>query len=329
MNTYTHFLWAIVLSRWILARTQTVENDGNNDDNDEEAPQQHSNSDNRGDEPTTTRNPRAAPDFDRKGALLGSVLPDLPLIATTFVCILLDYFDRDDSNDDDGYEGSWTGTLFDEWYFSNPWVIAEHSIFHSPVSLLFFILLTYLWYARNATKESNSSVTTTTTEQHQDIEALPTSNDAFATELQQQQQRKPGCCYSCWGPSSYSAGIGSSRFWFWVFVSAMFHALCDIPVHHDDGPLVFWPLNRTYRFVSPVSYWDPNYHGTPFSIVEHLLDLIIVVDLVVRFCRRRRHRNQQRWCCPEKKDDDDNDANDDGTTKRLDISENDNNTISA
>merc|ERR1712157_488664 len=124
------------------------------------------------------------------------------------------------------------------------------------------------------------------------------------------------CCAGC----SCSRWC-SPRFYYWILASAMFHALCDIPVHHDDGPLVFWPLNRTYRFVSPVSYWDPNYHGTPFSIVEHLLDLIIVVDLLVRFCRRRCRNKKQRWCCSENKEDND-DANDGGSTKRLDISEN-------
>jgi len=160
--------------------------------------------------------------------------------------------------------------------------------------------MTYLWYNRKAKKQSNNNNNNTTMEQqqqHHHHESPPASDAVIVTELQQQQQqkqRKPCCCYSCCGPSSFSSGVGSSRFWCWVFVSAMFHALCDIPVHHDDGPLLFWPLNRSYRFVSPLSYWDPNYYGIPFSIGEHLLDLIIVVDILIRFYRRR--QTKQPWC---------------------------------
>jgi len=361
MNTYTHFLWAVVLSRWILFRKQKVDDEeeqdrstsADNNSNSNNNINRNSNSSN-----DATRNTRAAPEFDRKGALLGSVLPDLPLIATTLVCIVLDYFGEEQENDDgDGDGDSWTGRLFDVWYFSNPWVVAEHNIFHSPVSLSFLILMTYLWYNRKAKKQSNNNNNNTTMEQqqqHHHHESPPASDAVIVTELQQQQQqkqRKPCCCYSCCGPSSFSSGVGSSRFWCWVFVSAMFHALCDIPVHHDDGPLLFWPLNRSYRFVSPLSYWDPNYYGIPFSIGEHLLDLIIVVDILIRFYRRRRRQTKQPWCfrrcsknetehdemevmmmvvgaatstnnnsCPENNDDNDDDANDDrGSTKRQHI----------
>jgi hypothetical protein len=342
MNTYTHFLWAVVLSRWILLRKQKVDEEEEQDrstsaDSSNSNSNSNSNSDNDNDNGNDSkrRKTKAAPEFDRKGALLGSVLPDLPLIATTLVCIVLDYFGEEQEEDGD----SWTGTLFDVWYFSNPWVVAEHNIFHSPVSLSFLILITYLWYNRKGKKQNNNNT------MEQTYESPPASDDVV-TELQQQQQRKPCCCYSCCGPSSFSSGVCSSRFWFWVFVSAMFHALCDIPVHHDDGPLLFWPLNRSYRFVSPVSYWDPNYYGIPFSIGEHLLDLIIVFDILIRFYRRR--RNKQQWCfrlCPKKEkqhdemevmmvvaatsrnksrqknsdDDDDDDANDGGGTKRQHI----------
>lgn len=42
---------------------------------------------------------------------------------------------------------------------------------------------------------------------------------------------------------------------------ALVHSLIDIAVHHDDGPLVFFPFSWSIRFVSPVSYWDPDHYG--------------------------------------------------------------------
>ena len=52
--------------------------------------------------------------------------------------------------------------------------------------------------------------------------------------------------------------------------SAIFHCLEDLPVHADDGHQHFWPLSD-FRFASPISYWDPNHHGTIVALVEFLL----------------------------------------------------------
>jgi hypothetical protein len=54
----------------------------------------------------------------------------------------------------------------------------------------------------------------------------------------------------------------------WFFLSCLAHSLVDIPVHHNDGPLLFWPLNWQWRFNSPVSYWHPAYYGIPCMIFE-------------------------------------------------------------
>ena len=43
---------------------------------------------------------------------------------------------------------------------------------------------------------------------------------------------------------------------FWFLASCLLHTLIDIPVHHDDGPLLFFPFQWRTRFISPVSYWD-------------------------------------------------------------------------
>lgn len=61
-----------------------------------------------------------------------------------------------------------------------------------------------------------------------------------------------------------------NSWWAWFFGSCLLHTMVDIPVHHDDGPLIFWPLNWSCRFASPISYWDPDHYASiaiPFEIV--------------------------------------------------------------
>jgi hypothetical protein len=70
---------------------------------------------------------------------------------------------------------------------------------------------------------------------------------------------------------------------FWLSAAAMLHALIDIPLHATDGPLLFFPVNWTYRFRSPISYWDPDYYGRQWSIFEHLFDLLLLIYLYFRY----------------------------------------------
>jgi len=67
---------------------------------------------------------------------------------------------------------------------------------------------------------------------------------------------------------------------FWFAAGCMLHTLIDIPVHYDDGPLLLFPLNWSWRFMSPVSYWDPQHYGTPFAIFEHTLILGLFIYLL-------------------------------------------------
>jgi len=55
-----------------------------------------------------------------------------------------------------------------------------------------------------------------------------------------------------------------------LLIAMLIHTLCDLPVHHDDGHRHFFPLSD-WRFESPVSYWDPNHHGTWFLRFEMVL----------------------------------------------------------
>ena len=74
---------------------------------------------------------------------------------------------------------------------------------------------------------------------------------------------------------------------FWFAVACMIHTLIDIPLHYDDGPLVFFPFDWETRFYSPISYWDPRRYGIQFAIMEHIVVLGMLVYLVVDWRRRR------------------------------------------
>ena len=55
-----------------------------------------------------------------------------------------------------------------------------------------------------------------------------------------------------------------------LWASMVLHSLGDIFLHHDDAHRHFFPLSD-WQFFSPVSYWDPDYHGALFTILEILM----------------------------------------------------------
>lgn len=66
-------------------------------------------------------------------------------------------------------------------------------------------------------------------------------------------------------------------YWKWqigivLFLSIIFHSLLDFPVHHDDAHRHFFPFSE-YRFISPISYWDPAHYGRIVALIEVLLVL--------------------------------------------------------
>lgn len=65
-------------------------------------------------------------------------------------------------------------------------------------------------------------------------------------------------------------------------LGALTHLAGDLPVHADDAHPHFWPLTG-WRFVSPVSYWDPGHYGTLFSLAEAALGIALSVVLFRRF----------------------------------------------
>ena len=64
-------------------------------------------------------------------------------------------------------------------------------------------------------------------------------------------------------------------------LSMALHVLLDLPFHHDDAHRHFFPFSD-WRFFSPVSYWDPKYHGDVMHIVQIA---IVIIGLVVLWMR--------------------------------------------
>ena len=65
-------------------------------------------------------------------------------------------------------------------------------------------------------------------------------------------------------------------------LSALLHLSLDFPFHNDDAHAHFWPLT-TWRFESPLSYWDPDHFGLWAAAAEFLLALVLIVMLWRRF----------------------------------------------
>ncbi len=68
---------------------------------------------------------------------------------------------------------------------------------------------------------------------------------------------------------------GPARTIGWFAAGCAVHVAGDIPLHHDDGPLLLFPLDWQLRFQSPISYWDTARHAD----IVRPLELALVVGL--------------------------------------------------
>lgn len=71
-----------------------------------------------------------------------------------------------------------------------------------------------------------------------------------------------------------------------LFASMALHSLADLALHHDDGHRHFWPISD-FRFVSPVSYWDPDHFGRWVMPAELLAALAALVWAWRHYPQRR------------------------------------------
>jgi hypothetical protein len=87
-------------------------------------------------------------------------------------------------------------------------------------------------------------------------------------------------------------GWGNRLLWF--AVGAGLHTVVDILTHHDDGPLLLFPFEWSYRFASPVSYWDPNHYGDIFAPLEMIFSGALLLYLLVTWWQWRSKRVARR-----------------------------------
>jgi hypothetical protein len=64
--------------------------------------------------------------------------------------------------------------------------------------------------------------------------------------------------------------------------SGFLHTLIDVLCHREDAHMNFWPVTR-WKFMSPVSYWDPAYYRQYFSLFEAILGLALAIILFRQF----------------------------------------------
>ena len=73
--------------------------------------------------------------------------------------------------------------------------------------------------------------------------------------------------------------IRKSKVGILFFISMFLHVCGDFFVHHEDAHRHFFPFSD-WRFTSPISYWDPRYHGMTLSLIEIAAVILSAVILV-------------------------------------------------
>lgn len=64
--------------------------------------------------------------------------------------------------------------------------------------------------------------------------------------------------------------------------AALVHVLIDLATHARDAHVHFWPLTD-WRFHSPLSYYDPAFHGKVVGMFEAIMGLGIITYLVINY----------------------------------------------
>jgi membrane-bound metal-dependent hydrolase YbcI (DUF457 family) len=64
--------------------------------------------------------------------------------------------------------------------------------------------------------------------------------------------------------------------------SALLHSIIDFLCHREDAHMSLWPLTR-WKFMSPVSYYDPAHYGLWFALFEASLCILLAVILFRQF----------------------------------------------
>lgn len=77
-------------------------------------------------------------------------------------------------------------------------------------------------------------------------------------------------------------GRDARRILLWFLLGWLGHTVVDFLTHVDDGRPLFWPLSD-WMWSSPVSYYDSDYYGREFSLINNVVAVSI---LAVLFAKR-------------------------------------------
>ena len=67
--------------------------------------------------------------------------------------------------------------------------------------------------------------------------------------------------------------------------SGLLHLAIDFLCHREDAHMSFWPVSR-WKFISPVSYYDPAHYGQYVSLFEAAMGLTLAALVFSRFRNR-------------------------------------------
>ena len=78
------------------------------------------------------------------------------------------------------------------------------------------------------------------------------------------------------------------RILLWFLIGWLGHTFIDFLTHANDTRSLLWPVTD-WQWSSPVSYYDPNYYGRQFFIVNHALMLLMTAGLLILRLRQRKN----------------------------------------
>ena len=81
-----------------------------------------------------------------------------------------------------------------------------------------------------------------------------------------------------WGAALAAAAWARSKIWIAFTGAALLHLAFDFPLHTHDARMHFWPLT-TWKFESPVSYWDNRAFAGTVGIV--VLGLVAALGVLI------------------------------------------------
>ncbi len=87
-----------------------------------------------------------------------------------------------------------------------------------------------------------------------------------------------------WGVALAVALWRKARWAFALTGAALLHLAFDFPLHNHDARMHFWPIT-TWRFESPISYWEQSRGGDIVGMIEVTLVAVLTAFLVWRFWR--------------------------------------------